>query len=345
MIIQCKNISKKYPGTAQPAVQNLNITINEGEIVSLLGPSGCGKSTTLRIIAGFEVPDEGEIILAGKQVYGKGIWVPPEHRDVGMVFQDYALFPHLNVIKNITFGLKRTRDLNQRAKDLLKLANLDGLESKLPSELSGGQQQRVALIRALMRQPCIVLMDEPFSNLDASLREQLRVEIKSILKQTETTCLFVTHNQEEALTISDRIIVLNQGKIEQIGTPEEIYFHPKSLFVAKFVSQGNILEGICSGNTIKTEYFSLKVNNIHKNNGKKVNVIIRPRGLKPDPNGLIKGKIEDVQFKGESYECIVKLFSPQGATTNFKITVDVQTKIKPGIQQTFSIDENQITII
>lgn len=233
MSIQLKNITMQFKDTV--AVNRLNLTIPEGELVSLLGPSGCGKSTTLFMIAGLLTPTEGEIYFSGENVTKKS----PEKRNIGMVFQNYALYPHMSVLKNIMFPLKMqkvpSKEAKMRAIEASKLVEIDHLLDRKPSELSGGQQQRVAIARAIVREPDVLLLDEPLSNLDAKLRLSMREEIREIQQRLNITTLFVTHDQEEALSISDHVVLMNQGKIEQFATPTEIYSEPTSLFAAEFI--------------------------------------------------------------------------------------------------------------
>ncbi|MFZ1551370.1 MAG: ABC transporter ATP-binding protein, partial [Anaerolineae bacterium] len=225
------------------AVDGVSLSIAQGDLVTLLGPSGCGKTTTLRLIAGFEFPNSGQILLDGAPIND----LPPHQRGMSMVFQSYAIFPHLNVFENIAYGLdvqKRPRDeIKRRVARVLELVELTGLENRAPNQLSGGQQQRVALARALVMEPKVLLMDEPLSNLDAKLREQMRTEIRRIQKRLGITSVYVTHDQVEAMTLSDQIVVMNQGQIVQIGTPDEIYRRPRTRFVADVIGQANFIEG------------------------------------------------------------------------------------------------------
>jgi iron(III) transport system ATP-binding protein len=253
VIMSVEGVTKQFPQSTTPAVANVRLQLHQGDLLTLLGPSGCGKTTLLRLIAGFERPQIGNIIIAEQQVAGIGAWIPPELRDVGMVFQDYALFPHLSASQNIAFGLRKQRDrhgmkpnlsssaIKKLVSEAIALVGLEGLEKRYPHELSGGQQQRVALARALAPQPALILLDEPLSNLDAQIRMRLRQELRDILKAAGTTAIFVTHDQEEALAISDWIAVMRDGKIEQFGKPEEVYNQPISRFVAEFVVQANFL--------------------------------------------------------------------------------------------------------
>ncbi len=245
-LLECNQLVKKFGGVI--AVDHAQMAVKAGEFVTLLGPSGCGKSTTLRLIAGFERPDSGSVCLNGEEVAADGLHIPPERRRIGMVFQDYALFPHLSVLENVAFGLRGNKaDKHKRANDMLELVGLAGYDKRMPHALSGGQQQRVALARALAPAPSLVLLDEPFSNLDAALRAQVRGEVRSILKQAAATCLFVTHDQEEALSLSDRVAVMMEGRVVQMDTPGMVYQNPVNRHVASFVGEGNYFQARASG--------------------------------------------------------------------------------------------------
>ena len=254
-LLRLAEVSKRYAADQPPAVDGLSLVVAEGEIVALLGPSGCGKTTTLRLIAGFETPDAGTVSLRGEMVAGPGSFVPPETRGVGIVFQDYALFPHLSVEDNVGFGLDRLTRAARRARvaEVLELVGLGDFGRRYPHELSGGQQQRVAVARALAPAPALLLLDEPFSNLDADLRAQMREEIEIILRKTKTTAIFVTHDQEEAFALADRVGVLWHGRIEQLAAPETVYHHPASQFVAEFVGAADFLPGVVTSEGIVTE--------------------------------------------------------------------------------------------
>jgi len=244
--VRLEHISKIYrdPKTKKEfyAVQDTTLDIEPGTFVTLLGPSGCGKTTTLRMIAGFESPDEGEIYLGGEPINA----LTPNKRDTAMVFQSYALLPHYNVFDNVAYGLKLRKlpkdEIRRKVFDILKLVELEGMESRMTNQLSGGQQQRVALARALVLEPGVLLFDEPLSNLDAKLRVTMRTEIRRIQQQVGITAIYVTHDQSEAMSISDKIIIMSKGKVEQIGTPQEVYYHPNSRFVADFIGEANFLD-------------------------------------------------------------------------------------------------------
>ncbi len=251
VILECENLSKRYGSV--PAVANFSLSARAGQFITLLGPSGCGKTTTLRLLAGFEAPETGSINLKGRLVAGDGVMVPPEARRIGMVFQEYALFPHLNTLDNIAFGLQGARiEKYRRAEAMLALVGLAGTGQRMPYELSGGQQQRVALARALAPAPDVLLLDEPFSNLDAALRASVRAEIRAILRETGVTCIFVTHDQEEALSLSDRVIVMFNGRVAQNATPQDLYHHPQTAEVAAFVGEANFVQAVAGGSAAES---------------------------------------------------------------------------------------------
>jgi iron(III) transport system ATP-binding protein len=251
-MIRLRGVSKSFG--AIEAVRDLDLELTRGKILALLGPSGCGKTTTLRLLAGFESPDAGEIEIAGRPVAGGGASIAPEKRRVGMVFQDYALFSHLTVTKNVAYGLKGIfggKKREARVAEVLGLARLDGLEDRMPHELSGGQQQRVALARALAPEPAVVLLDEPFSNLDAALRAQMRSEMREILKAARATAVFVTHDQAEALSFADEVAVIFDGTIVQAAPPEDLYHRPVTRKVAEFVGEANFVPGTAEGGRLR----------------------------------------------------------------------------------------------
>jgi len=255
LALELNALTKRYTPAAAPAVDDLSLSVAQGEMLSIIGPSGCGKTTLLRLVAGFERPEAGEVIIGGRRVAGPGLHLPPEQRQVGMVFQSYALFPHLSVAENVGYGLfgLRGEARGRQIRHSLRLVGLLDVQHRMPHELSGGQQQRVALARALAPNPAVVLLDEPFSNLDASLRRVMRDEVRAILRTTGATAVFVTHDQEEALFMGDRIAVLHQGRLEQAGAPEAIFHTPATRFVAEFMGNTDFLPGEVTPDGILTE--------------------------------------------------------------------------------------------
>jgi len=253
-LLHVEDLSLRYRGQARPAVDGLSFTAEHGEIFALLGPSGSGKTSTLRMIAGFERPERGRIVLDGRTIEGDGEFVAPERRNVGFVFQEFALFPHLTVMENVTFGLRGiSRDQRAaRAMEILERAQLAEHAGRYPRQLSGGQQQRVALARAMAPRPHVILMDEPFGSLDPSLREDARRKIREVFREHEMSAVFVTHDQTEALGFADRIGVMREGRVEQVGTPEELYKLPRTRFVAAFIGGANILSGLGRGDCVMT---------------------------------------------------------------------------------------------
>ncbi|WP_096438465.1 ABC transporter ATP-binding protein [Alteribacter populi] len=311
--IQLKGITKFFSSTLKPAVDSLDLSIEKGEIITLLGPSGCGKTTTLRMIAGFEQPSGGELIIDGKEVYNYTHSLPPEKRGIGMVFQDYALFPHMSILKNVMFGLNKwgMREKKKRAKEVLELVGLEEYATRYPTELSGGQQQRVALARALAPKPHVVLMDEPFSNLDAGLREKMRFDVTNILRKANTTAIIVTHDQKDAFAVSDRVVVMKDGIIQQIAAPKEMYRCPKNCFVAQFVGKTNLLTGTMDNDqrSIHTNIGKVDLPEQWKERLENVKLSIRPEGCRLAKEGQYCGEVERVTYGGEYQELYVRLHS------------------------------------
>ena len=338
-ILEIESLTKKFDHSSSSAVNNVSLTLQQGDLLGLLGPSGCGKTTLLRIIAGFEQASKGTVKIAGQIVSGNNCWLPPEKRNTGMVFQDYALFPHLSVADNIAFGLNRKKGLNrkqirQRVSEVLTLVGLAGLEKRYPHKLSGGQQQRIALARALAPQPALILLDEPLSNLDVQIRQRLREEIRCILKAAGTSAIFVTHDQEEALAISDRIAVMDRGKLEQIGTPESIYAQPASRFVAEFVTQANFLPAKKEGRLWTTEIGKLEIpTSTVINNCDRADLMLRQEDilLTPDENSAVV--VKERQFLGREYCYCLETSSGKRlhARTSVGVAVDVGTKVNLSI--------------
>ena len=278
------------------AVDTATLSVTQGEILALLGPSGCGKTTFLRLVAGFERADAGTIVLDGKAVSREGLFVAPERRRVGFVFQDYALFPHLSVSANVGFGVDR-EGRDERVARTLALVGLEGLGARYPHELSGGQQQRVALARALAPGPAIVLLDEPFSNLDADLRERVRSEVRGILQTAGTTAVFVTHDQEEAFDIADRIAVMDHGRIEQLGRPEEIYHTPATRFVADFVGDADFLPVEVTADHVVTELGSFSLGGAAVAAGE-AEIMLRPEDIRLTPSATAVAEVTGRRFQG-----------------------------------------------
>lgn len=318
------------------AVEDVSLNVDRGEFLGVLGPSGCGKTTLLRLIAGFERPDAGGIEIDGRVVAGPRRNDPPERRRVGMVFQESALFPHLSVAANIGFGLLRSIR-RVRVAELVSLVGLHGLEARMPHELSGGQQQRVALARALAPDPALILLDEPFSSLDATLRAQLRSEVREILRKARATAVFVTHDQAEALEISDRVAVMREGRIEQVSTPDELYLHPVNRFVAGFVGEANLLPGQVRNGEVRTIVGRFRTEESGLADGTAAEVLLRPEQLhmlpvsrlsSQPPSGTVLRVIRRV-FHGSEVHHVLRAqdgYELEAATPS-SATVEVGTEV------------------
>lgn len=330
-IIELKGISKTYDDNC--VLDNLNLSIKENEFLTLLGPSGCGKTTTLKIIAGFEESDKGNILFNGEDISQ----LPPYKRQLNTVFQKYALFPHMNVFDNVAFGLKIKKEpkskIETKVKEMLKLVSLDGFEKRDINSLSGGQQQRVAIARALINEPKILLLDEPLGALDLKLRKEMQIELKRIQQRLGITFIFVTHDQEEALTMSDTIVVMNKGKIQQMGSPEDIYNEPSNTFVAKFIGESNIREGIMLED-YKVKFCDRVFDCVDKgfNKNEDIDIVIRPEDIKivNEEDGMIKGIVTSIIFKGVHYEIEVSdgddnwiIHSTKMAEKNSRVGLDI----------------------
>ena len=320
----------------EPVLDHINLYINDKEFLTLLGPSGCGKTTTLRIIGGFATPTSGDVLFDGVRIND----VPPYQRQINTVFQKYALFPHLNVYENIAFGLRMQKlpeaEIKERVMEMLETVSLKGFEHRRPEALSGGQQQRVAIARALVNRPKVLLLDEPLAALDLKLRKDMQIELKRIQQQVGITFIYVTHDQEEALTMSDTIVVMDKGSIQQIGTPEDIYNEPKNAFVADFIGESNIIDGIMPEDNVVQMYgrrFPCLDGGFAPNEA--VDVVIRPEDIDivPVEQGQLTGTVTSVTFKGLQYDIIVDFrgfkwliqttdHCPEGARIGIKIGPD-----------------------
>ncbi|NLJ93974.1 MAG: ABC transporter ATP-binding protein [Clostridiaceae bacterium] len=333
-IIELKNVTKRFEDDGFVAVEDFNLEVKRGEFVTFLGPSGCGKTTTLRMIAGFDLPTHGEILLNGKSITK----LPPYDRPINTVFQRYALFPHMNIYENIAFGLKQKKMpkdvIARKVKRVLTLVDLEGFEERSIDTLSGGQQQRIAIARALVNEPEILLLDEPLGALDLKMRKEMQVELKNMHKKLGITFIYVTHDQEEALTMSDKIVVMNEGKIQQIGTPEDIYNEPVNVFVADFIGESNIFSGIMT-KKLKARFCGGEfdcVDDILE--GMHVSAVIRPEDVeitKPE-EGTIKGVVSSVVFQGIHYEIAIQSGKNEMivySTEHIEVGEKVGMKIKP----------------
>ncbi len=319
------------------AVQDFSLEVAPGELVALVGPSGCGKTTVLRLIAGLEIPDQGTIDIQGRRVAGGGVWVPPEKRRVGLMFQDYALFPHMTVAQNVAFGLKHwpQEARAQRVAEMLAKVQLTHLADRYPHEISGGEQQRVALARALAPEPQILLLDEPFSNLDAGLRTQVREEIRDLLHSLGITTLFVTHDQEEALFMGDRVAVLHAGRLEQVGTPEEVFHRPATPFVAKFFGPTAFIQGRVVAEGLETELGFLP-QTVNLPVGTSVEILVRPDDLVfvPDPQGPARILRRVFQGMHHMYQILLpsgrRIYALSVHNQVFEPGTAVQVELQPG---------------
>ena len=338
-IIELKNITVSFDG--ETVLDNLDLSIKDGEFVTFLGASGCGKTTTLRVIAGFISPDSGDVFFDGQRIND----LPPYKRQVNTIFQRYALFPHLNVFDNVAFGLKVAKmdkeQIKAKVEEMLELVNMKNFAHRKITNLSGGQQQRVAIARALVNNPRVLLLDEPLAALDYKLRKDMQNELKRIQRQTGITFIFVTHDQEEALSMSDTVVVMNEGKIQQIGSPTKIYNEPKNAFVADFIGESNIIDGVMlddfkvrlDGRDFKCLDKGFKVN-------EPVDVVIRPEDVDivTVDQGQLEGEVSSITFKGDYYEMIVDVFG-------FKWMVQATDEQKVGTKVGLIIEPDAIHIM
>ncbi len=339
VLIKLSGITKAFDG--ETVLDNMDLEIHDKEFVTLLGPSGCGKTTTLRIIGGFETPDAGDVFFDGERIND----VPAYKRQVNTVFQRYALFPHLNVYDNVAFGLRLSHvpkaEIETRVKEMLEMTGLRGFEARKPSTLSGGQQQRVAIARALVNQPRVLLLDEPLGALDLKLRKDMQNELKRIQHATGITFIYVTHDQEEALSMSDTVVVMSRGKIQQIGTPTDIYNEPVNAFVADFIGESNILDGIMIADKqakFAGQTFVCVDGGFEPN--EPVDIVIRPEDVDvvPVEKGMLAGKVSSVTFKGDYYEIIVDI-------RGFKWMIETSDYVAPETTIGLSIDPDAIHVM
>ena len=338
-IIELKNISKAFDG--ETVLDNISLDIHDNEFITLLGPSGCGKTTTLRIIGGFVYPDQGDVIFMGERIND----VPPHKRNVNTVFQKYALFPHLNVFENIAFPLRERKlpkkEIKEKVNKMLDMVMLSGFAHRRVTSLSGGQQQRVAIARALVNEPKVLLLDEPLGALDLKLRKDMQQELKKIQKSTGITFIFVTHDQEEALSMSDTIVVMSEGKIQQIGTPQDIYNEPVNAFVADFIGESNIVDGVMLADykvRFGGQIFDCLDTGFAPN--EPVDVVIRPEDVdivKPAP-GVLQGTVTSVTFMGVHNEAIVDI-------DGFKWMIQTTDPVEEGTHIGISLEPDAIHIM
>lgn len=307
-IIELKHVTKKFDDNGYVAVNDFNLEVRRGEFVTFLGPSGCGKTTTLRMIAGFDIPSSGEILLNNKSITD----LPPYERPINTVFQRYALFPHMNIYDNIAFGLKQKKvpkdQITRKVKHMLSLVDLEGFEERSVATLSGGQQQRIAIARALVNEPEILLLDEPLGALDLKMRQEMQIELKAMHERLGITFIYVTHDQEEALTMSDKIVVMSEGQIQQVGTPEDVYNEPKNAFVADFIGESNIFSGIMTGK-LKVRFCGGEFDCLDDiEQGTHITAVVRPEDvqLTTPEQGTVKGVVTSVIFKGVHYEITIQ---------------------------------------
>jgi iron(III) transport system ATP-binding protein len=335
--IQFTGLSKKF-GQVQ-AVDSVSLSLSKGRFLALLGPSGCGKTTTLRLLAGFDPADAGTIDIGEQRVFGPDRFVPPEKRSIGMVFQEYALFPHLSVTDNVAYGIPRGVDKKQRVGEVLELVGLTDMGNRLPYELSGGQQQRVALARALAPGPQLILLDEPFSNLDSGLRTQLRVEVRQILRQAGATVIFVTHDQEEALSLADEIAVMMNGQIVQTASPWELYHRPVNPQVAAFLGNTNFLPGIIENGMVNCDVgqFPAETSTV-KNN---VTVMLRPEIIKLHPANGGTAEITSLEYFGHDQLLSVRLNS--GTLLNCRL-LGSEGHFQPGQRVNIAVNPDEVVI-
>jgi iron(III) transport system ATP-binding protein len=344
--VSLKGLSRRYGDVA--AVKDLSLEVKPGELVALLGPSGCGKTTTLRLVAGFLAPEAGEIWVGDRCLSSSATVVPPERRRMAMIFQSYALWPHMTVAQNVGYGLRFKRSLagaerDRKVTEMLRVVQLAGYETRYPGELSGGQQQRVAVARALVVEPEILLLDEPLSNLDANLREEMRFEIRRLHEAFGITTLYVTHDQAEAMVISDRIAVLDRGRVAQVGTADEVFLRPRTRFVAEFIGKTNLVEGVAvAADTIAVGSLRLRVASAGLVSGARVAVSIRPHDIALASPGsgatgvnALRGTVQRASFLGDSVDCQVRVAE---SDVVLRVAAPAAHRVRPGEAVGLSID-------
>ena len=332
--VSIKNLTKSFDTV--PAVDDLTLSIEPGQFIALLGPSGCGKTTTLRILAGFETPDSGVVEIAGRMVNGPGVFIPPETRRIGMVFQSYALFPHLTVAQNVTYGLSKHEIRAGRAQEVLEMVRLEKYTERMPHELSGGQQQRVALARALAPKPDLILLDEPFSNLDTGLRSSIRLEVRSILRHAGATTLFVTHDQEEALSLADQVAVMLAGKIVQLAPPHILYKRPATRAVAAFLGDANFLPGEVVDDKVTFELGTLP---IFSGPTGPVELMLRPEEITLVHNKAGQATIVESQYFG--HDQLLTCITHVGTMIHTRL-VGINNLFRPGDRVDFRLPERVV---
>ena len=344
--VSLKGLSRRYGDVA--AVKDLSLEVKPGELVAMLGPSGCGKTTTLRLVAGFLAPEAGEIWVGDRCLSSSATVVPPERRRMAMIFQSYALWPHMTVAQNVGYGLRFKRSLagaerDRKVTEMLRVVQLAGYEARYPGELSGGQQQRVAVARALVVEPEILLLDEPLSNLDANLREEMRFEIRRLHEAFGITTLYVTHDQAEAMVISDRIAVLDRGRVAQVGTADEVFLRPRTRFVAEFIGKTNLVEGVAvAADTIAVGSLRLRVASAGLASGARVAVSIRPHDIALASPGsgatgvnALRGTVQRASFLGDSVDCQVRVAE---SDVVLRVAAPAAHRVRPGEAVGLSID-------
>lgn len=346
-VLQIKGLYKQYVRKDAYAVKNISLEVGKGELLALIGESGSGKTTLLRLIAGFEQAERGEIIINNRIVAGNKTFMAPEKRKVGMVFQDYALFPHLTIFENISFGLSRLskKEADHRTNEVMKLVGLQRFRKRYPHQLSGGQQQRTALARALAPNPSLILLDEPFSNLDGILKDQVREEVRKILKRARTTAIFVTHDTRDALSTADRIAVLKEGMIQQVGKPEEVYTSPTNIYVANFFGKINIINALAENEGFNSQIGFIDANISSRYQGNVV-LAIRPENiiLVDNNNSSLSAKVDVITYLGDK-KLLAVIVNHQGKSTRLLLKAENDFNIKKGGRVYFKIDTQKIKVL